>query len=399
MIIITEKSQCCGCSACQQICPKNCISMQEDNEGFLYPKIDSNLCVNCHLCEKVCPVLNIYEASVYPLSFACINKDKNIVQNSSSGGFFTVLAKYIIEKDGVVFGVRFDDKWSAIFDYTDNEEELYKYRGSKYVQPFIGDNYRKVKSLLSAGRPVLFVGTSCQVSGLNHFLRKKYENLITVDIVCHSIPSPKVWRKYLDCIKKQNEIYSITFRDKSFGWRNYGLKITGKSKDGNLLNIIHEGKDQNLYMRGFLSDLYTRPSCSNCPARNYTSGSDIMIADFWGVEKYHPEIDTNSGISLVLVKTDKGKEVFESIKNNFNTIQVSYDEVEDKGLHRPITSSSNPHYYRSYFYKKIKQKELLELINECLDKGEKRQMWIRKVKKIAEALGVRIILKLIKNKK
>lgn len=172
MIIITEKSQCCGCSACQQICPKNCISMQEDNEGFLYPKIDSNLCVNCHLCEKVCPVLNRYEVSVYPLSFACINKDKNIVQNSSSGGFFTVLAKYIIEKDGVVFGVRFDDKWSAIFDYTDNEEELYKYRGSKYVQPFIGDNYKKVKSLLSAGRPVLFVGTSCQVSGLNHFLRK-----------------------------------------------------------------------------------------------------------------------------------------------------------------------------------------------------------------------------------
>ncbi len=397
MIDIKNKIDCCGCSACQQVCPKRCISMQEDEEGFLYPKVDVEQCVDCHLCEQVCTVINRYESTEQPLSFACINKDDVIVQSSSSGGFFTVLAEYVLDSGGVVFGVKFTDNWSVVFDYTENKEDLYWFRGSKYIQPSMGDNYKKAKSFLLENRLVLFVGTSCQISGLNHFLRKEYNNLITVDIVCHSIPSPKVWKLYLNSIGKQYDITDITFRDKSFGWRNYGLKITGKTESGESISIIHEGKEQNLYMRGFLNDLYTRPSCSNCPARNYTSGSDLMVADFWGIEKYHPEIDTNTGVSLILLKTDKGVSVFERIKLNFKILQVPYNEVEDKGLHKPITSSSKPHRYRTDFYRRLNQENILELIEDCLYRAEKRQLCIKKIKNIAETLGVRKILKLIKN--
>lgn len=397
MIEIKNKIDCCGCSACQQVCPKSCISMHEDSEGFLYPKVDRNLCINCHLCEKVCPVINRYPPSGQPLSFACVNKDDSIVQKSSSGGFFTALAEYILENGGVVFGVKFDEQWSTVFDYTENKEGLLKFRGSKYVQPSVNDCYKKAKSFLLEDRLVLFSGTSCQISGLNHFLRKKYDNLITVDIVCHSIPSPKIWQLYLDYVRKQHEIYNITFRDKSFGWRNYGLRIIGKTKD-EYIQLIHEGKDQNLYMRGFLNDLYTRPSCSNCPARNYTSGSDLMIADFWGIEKYHPEMDTNSGVSIVLLKTNKGTEIFEKIKGNLETLQVPYKEVEDKGLHKPITSSSKPHHYRNYFYKMLYNEDLLPLINICLEKERRRQLYLKRIKTAAETLGVRKVLDLIKNR-
>lgn len=397
MIVIKNKIDCCGCSACQQVCPKACILMQEDDEGFLYPKVDTSQCVNCHLCERVCPVINRYESSAEPLSFACINKNDDITQKSSSGGFFTALAEYVIDNGGIIFGVRFSDNWSVIFDYTEKKENISKFRGSKYVQPIIGDSYKKVKYFLAEGRLVLFVGTSCQISGLNHFLNKKYNNLITVDIVCHSIPSPKIWKLYLNSISQQYNITDITFRDKSFGWRNYGLKITGNTENGESIRIIHESKEQNLYMCGFLSDLYTRPSCSNCPARNYTSGSDLMIADFWGIEKYHPEIDNNSGVSLVLPKTDQGLDIFKKIKENFIILQVPYNEVEDKGLHKPITSSSKPHRYREYFYNRINQENLLELIDECLSKERKRLSHIKKIKNIARILGVKKILRLTKN--
>lgn len=395
MIEIKNKIDCCGCSACQQICPKSSITMQEDEQGFLYPIADLTTCIDCHLCEKVCPVLNRYESSRQPTSYACVNKDIECVQTSSSGGFYTVLAEHVLDQGGVVFGVRFDDEWSAVFDFTESKDELSFFRGSKYTQPIMGDIYQRVKEFLINERKVLFAGTSCQISGLNHFLRKKYDNLITVDIVCHSIPNPKIWRMYLQSVVRDKKISSITFRDKSLGWRNYALRITATDESESEKVIIHEGKDQNLYMRGFLNDLYTRPSCSNCPARNYTSGSDLMIADFWGVEKYHPEIDTNMGISLVLTKTTKGETLLSDISSRLSVFQVPYDEVEDKGLHRPITASSKPHRYRQAFYRELNNDNLLSLIQTCLDKQERYEHRIDTLKGFAKMLGIRKILKMI----
>lgn len=198
MINIKEKHNCCGCSACVQVCPKQCISMSADNEGFLYPQIDTAICIDCGLCEKVCPVINQNEPREPLAVYAANNNNEDIRLKSSSGGIFTLLAEQIISEGGVVFGARFNENWEVVHDYTEAIEGLEPFRGSKYVQSIIGDNFIKAKQFLTDGRKVLFSGTPCQIAGLKKFLRKEYENLLTVEVVCHGVPSPMVWRDYLD---------------------------------------------------------------------------------------------------------------------------------------------------------------------------------------------------------
>ncbi len=198
MIEIKEKYNCCGCSACVQICPKQCISLSADNEGFLYPQVDTAVCINCGLCEKVCPVINQNEPRMPLEVYAAKNTDEEIRLKSSSGGIFTLLAEHIISEGGVVFGARFNENWEVVHDYTETVEGLESFRGSKYVQSIIGENFKKAKFFLDEGRNVLFSGTPCQVAGLKKFLRKEYENLLTVEVVCHGVPSPMVWHDYLD---------------------------------------------------------------------------------------------------------------------------------------------------------------------------------------------------------
>ena len=400
MIDIKDKRQCCGCSACKQICPKKCIRMEEDNEGFLYPKVDIVHCIDCHKCERVCPVINRYASSTKPYSYGARTYNEELRAKSSSGGMFTVIATTIIEKGGVVFGARFLDDWSVAHDYTDNLDGLSLFRGSKYVQSRIGEAYTLVKKFLDEERIVLFTGTPCQVSGLNHFLGKKCDNLYTMDIVCHSVPSPKVWRLYLDDIKKNTSISYITFREKlNYGWKNYGLNIEAKNEEGETIILEkggHLGKEANIYMRGFLSNLTTRPSCFSCPARNYTSGSDLMIADFWHLDKYHPDWDDNRGMSVVLTITEKGRKLFDDVKNSIFCQPIPYEEVEEKGLHLPITESTKPHIYRQKFFDCIKDDGITEQIYYYLHKNDKRLNRINYLKKIGRRMGLNLILKKIK---
>lgn len=192
MIEIKDKKDCCGCSACVQKCPKQCISLKEDNEGFLYPEVDKSMCINCGLCEKVCPVLHQGESRKPLKVYAAKNQDEEIRRQSSSGGIFTLLAEKTIQDGGVVFGARFDEHWEVKHDYTETIEGLAAFRGSKYVQSRMEDNYRKAEMFLKQGRKVLFSGTPCQVAGLKRFLRKYYGNLLTIDMVCHGVPSPLV---------------------------------------------------------------------------------------------------------------------------------------------------------------------------------------------------------------
>lgn len=228
MIDIGKK--CCGCNSCAQSCPKQCISMSEDNEGFLYPSVDTNLCVECHLCEKVCPVLNI-SSGQYPIScYAAKSPDEQIRKESSSGGIFSLLAQKIIENDGVVFGAAFNKKWEVVHCYTETLEGLNSLRGSKYVQSKIGNAYEQVKTFLKNGRLVLFSGTPCQIAGLKTFLRKDYENLITLDFVCHGVPSPGVLRWYL-----QEQIYYYAAR-KSSKNSVFSLLYSFYSPKGNLFS-------------------------------------------------------------------------------------------------------------------------------------------------------------------
>ena len=305
-MIIVEPQKCCGCSACIYICPKHSISFQEDRDGFIYPKVDLETCIDCGLCEKVCPMIN-QESECLPLAtYAAKNDNETIRLRSSSGGIFTLLAESVIGEGGVVFGARFNEDWEVVHDYTDTIEGLEPFRGSKYVQSCMGESYRLVENFLKADRKVMFTGTPCQIAGLRKFLRKDYNTLLTVEVVCHGAPAPLVWRTYLNneiakCGKDLSGVEGINFRDKLTGWKTYSLSV--KLSENIVSSSLSKDND---YMRAFLSNLSLRKSCYNCPAKSGKSGADITIGDFWGIENVRPEIDDDKGLSLVLVNSPKG---------------------------------------------------------------------------------------------
>lgn len=309
MIKLANKKDCCGCNACAQRCPKSCITMQADSEGFLYPQINAQLCNNCGLCEKVCPVINQDNCRKPLKVYAAINKNEDIRIASSSGGVFSAFAQKTLSNGGVVFGAAFNKEWGVEHIYIDSIEELKELRGSKYVQSNIGNTYKEAEKFLKQGREVLFSGTPCQIAALKLFLRKEYDNLTTLDIVCHGAPSPKVWKKYLieNCkelgIESTKKIKSIKFRDKVTGWKRYSISyITDNDINGE--KYTYRPLDEDIFMQCFLSDLCLRPSCYNCPARNGKSGSDITLADLWGATEICPELDDDKGLSLVLVRNE-----------------------------------------------------------------------------------------------
>lgn len=319
MISIKGKAKCCGCSACVQRCPKQCISLKEDKEGFLYPIVDEENCIDCGLCEKVCPELNLSEERLPLKVYAAKHIDDKIRMKSSSGGVFSLLAEQVIEEGGVVFGARFDEYWEVMHDYTETKDGLAVFRGSKYVQSRIGCAYQQAEKFLKGGRKVMFTGTPCQIAGLKRYLRKEYSNLLAVDFVCHGVPSPKVWRTYLDetiaregfekntvslhAYNRKKFIRSIEFRLKSTGWKKFSFSLT-------LAKAVAEGEGnsvflsspfyKNAFMQSFLSDFILRPSCYQCPVKSGKSGADITIGDFWGIEKINPQFDDDKGCSLVL---------------------------------------------------------------------------------------------------
>lgn len=346
MIQITDKQNCCGCEACVQRCPKQCITMQSDHEGFLYPKVNEEICIHCGLCEKVCPIINTAtEKEPFKILGAKANDDE-IVKKSSSGGFFSLIAEKVLSQNGVIFGAKFDKNWNVVHDYTDNINELDVFRRSKYVQSRIGNTYQKAEDFLKAGRLVLFTGTPCQIKGLKLFLRKDYENLLTVDFVCHGVPSPAVWNMYLDAyIKKagiqRSNIKQINFRDKKYGWNNFSLTIATNEIS------TTETLSKNLYMRLFLSNIILRPSCYSCAAKGGKSKSDITIADFWGIEKIFPECNDDTGYSLILVNTSKGEKFIPPL--SYKTSDYKTIRQLNGGLNAHIITPKN----REKFFRKF----------------------------------------------
>lgn len=351
MIEIKEKSSCCGCEACVQCCPKQCLTMHEDCEGFLYPQVDESSCIDCGLCEKVCPVIH-QNAPQEPLSsYIAINPNEEIRQKSSSGGIFTLLAENIIAEGGVVFGARFDENWDVVHAWTDAIEGLALFRGSKYVQSRIGDTYKETKEFLQKGRKVLFSGTPCQIAGLKKFLRKEYANLLTVDFICHGVPSPGVWRRYLSELRESLRaergdgknsvplsidelpvITGISFRDKSRGWKKYGFRLryaaskaaqntvsaSAKKEEKELLMPYTE----NPFMQGFLADIYLRPSCYACSSKSGKSGSDITIADAWGINQFASGLDDDKGACYVLENTYVGLHFLQQLQFEHHLIDI-----------------------------------------------------------------------------
>ena len=307
MIRIDRPTDCCGCEACAQRCPKQCIAMHADAEGFLYPRINTAACIDCGLCEQVCPVLRPAAPRTPTAVYAAKNPDERIRMESSSGGVFTLLAERTIRAGGVVFGARYDEAWEVVPDSTETIEGLAAFRGSKYVQSRIGTSFARAEEFLKQGRQVLFTGTPCQIAGLNRFLRRSYDNLLTVDVVCHGVPSPLVWRRYLDEIGGGG-ISRISMRDKSTGWTNFRIRVSGTDRD-----LVNATVGDDPFMKGFLANLYLRPICHVCPAKSGRSCSDLSIADFWGIRRVLPRFADDKGVSLLLNYSEHGNRRIESL--------------------------------------------------------------------------------------
>lgn len=357
------KIECCGCWACVNVCPKKCISMSRDEEWFYYPVVDHEGCVNCGLCLKVCPsksdnIFNFENVKCY----AAINHSDWIRFNSSSGGVFYEIAKYILKRGGVVYGAAFTSEWEVVHVRIDDISKIHETQKSKYLQSNIDNTYKKIKKDLDEGLTVLFSGTPCQVLALKNIPLSKlsYKKLICIDIACHGVPSEKSWYYYLKSINvDRKQISSLDFRDKKFPWHNYTLTI--KTKEGFTLS---ESCDKNPFMLGFIYNLTNRPSCHNCPAKELRSGSDIMLADFWGVEEVLPKIDDNKGVSLIIIKTEVGNHILKDIGSNFKLITVSNETFTKRNS--TFIVSSKPHYKRDYFFHHLGEIDYDELVKKSI---------------------------------
>lgn len=340
---VINKNKCCGCHACYNICLKNAISMVEDELGFKYPVIDQKKCIDCGMCKNVCPALNSKEEEKDVKAYAAYNKNIDERINSSSGGIFILLAKEIIKRKGVVFGASFDKDFNVRHTYVEKEKDLKQFMGSKYTQSSIGDSYKKVKEFLDKNRYVLFSGTPCQIEGLKSYLKKDYDKLYTQDIVCHGVPSPKAWQKYLEYQKEKNNdsIKEVSFRSKDNGWASYKMNIKFNNKE---YKVDHS---KDIYMKSFLSNICLRDSCYNCSFKKKYRNSDITLADYWGINKVHPEMDDKKGTSLVVVNSKKGKELFELIKNDIIYIETDLD-IAIKNNASMIVSSNRPNNREEY---------------------------------------------------
>lgn len=363
MLHLKIKETCTGCSACKQICPKQCISMQPDKEGFLYPFINEDICIDCGMCEKICSVMHPF-AEGKPLSvYASVCKQEKKRLLGSSGGVFLPLAEKIIEQQGVVFGASFNKKWEVVHCYTELSDGLFAFCKSKYVQSQIGNSYQQAESFLKSGRKVLFSGTPCQIAGLHSYLRKEYINLFTIDFICHGVPSPKVWQIYLKEINKkiQNkyhnpslQVSSIDFRDKKTGWNDSSLSIHYVGQNFQKASFS-EKKSKNMYLQGFLQNLYLRPSCHMCPYKQLNSKSDITLGDFWGVGKICPEFHDNKGVSSVIINTYRGETLWNKI-----TIKSKKEIFDNLVRANPALASStsyNPK--RSLFFSNLEKSPML----------------------------------------
>lgn len=327
MIEIKDKSMCSGCTACKSICPKNAITMEHDEEGFLYPKVDKEKCINCGLCDKVCPILNKKEEKeCEQKAYIFQHKNDEIRRQSTSGGAFTAISEYVIDNEGIVFGAVFDDDFKVIHKGIDNKEELYRFRNSKYVQSEMCNCYREVKENLINNRMVCFSGTACQIEGLKSYLRREYENLITVDVICRAVPSPLIWKKYLNVQKKKYpDIKSIFFRDKYYGYKYSNLSIYNNANDKK--QEYHSGVESDPYLRAFFSNICDRPSCHSCNFRKRFRLSDITIWDCFNVESFNKQFDDDKGTTRVLTHTMKGKKIIEKLDVNNNLFEIDVEKA------------------------------------------------------------------------
>lgn len=370
-----EKNICTGCSACKAVCPSNAIELTAGELGFIYPMIDQNECIDCNRCNEICPALKPNQEIEIKEAAALINTDEKVREQSTSGGAFTSLANAVIDDGGCVCGAVFDDKFNIKHIIIDDAGDIFRLRGAKYVQSSISHIYPSIENALKKGRLVLFSGTPCQCDGIKAMF-VEYENLLTCSVVCHGVPSPDVYKKYLKYVQGLlgEDIKTIEFRNKDTGWRNYSIKIVGKSGC-----IYNSSVDKDPFMKGFIESLYIRPSCHECTSKPINA--DFVLGDYWGIEKYHKDFDDDKGTSCIIINSKKGQEIFKKCKD-IKTLKSSYEMMKE----------NNPAFYKSapynelttLFIKDFKTKSFESIINKYLSPDTHLQYIKRRISEIVK---------------
>jgi len=342
MMEICKQEYCTACEACRSVCPSSAINMKIDIKGFLYPVIDEKKCIHCDLCKKTCPVnLKNADYTAEKRIYAAWLKDKKVRKESSSGGAFSAFSDYIINKDGVVFGARWEEDFSVIIDYCIDKKELHKFRGSKYVQARIEDSFIKAKNFLNSGKYVLFTGTPCQIDGLKKYLGKEYNNLITIDLICHGVPSPMIFKDYIKYIEKRHndKVKEIYFRYKKPAWSSCSVYIKLMCKEPYI-----KSTQIDPYFIGFDKNFILRDSCYKCKYANLNRVGDITVADFWGYRASNWKMrNFEKGCSMIIINTQKGLDIFQNIKNAMIYERKTINDAipGNKGLIKPYLKAKN----------------------------------------------------------
>lgn len=350
---VLEKEKCTACSACINICPKGAIEFKDGYDGFKYPVIDQEKCIDCGLCKKTCPVINTEKKDSINKCYVGYNKDEKERFNASSGAIFSLVAKYILENKGVIVGAAFDKNNHLKHIAIEKYEDLESLKKSKYLQSDLGNIFKYIKEQIK-NRIVLFVGTPCQAAGLKAFV-KENNNLITIDLFCHGVPSPKLFEKYIKELEKENDdkVINYDFRDKETGWETYSNKVSLKSKE------IITKNNENDYMKLFLSDVALREACYQCNFKLGNKYSDITLGDFWNVKKYYPEMDDTKGTSAIIINTEIGLNIFSSIKENINYKECKIEEIIEGNPSLVNSCKYNPK--RNAFFEQLDSVDVREL--------------------------------------
>ena len=344
---LADKEKCTGCTACVNRCPMSCIEMRKDKDGFAYPFVpDTSLCISCGLCESTCPIQNDHQPiRNEPMAFAAYSKDLSLRMASSSGGIFSEIAKEVLHNNGLVFGAAYDNEFKVYHTLIEKADDLSKLRGAKYAESWLGNSFSIIQEALDSGRQVLFTGTPCQVAGLKAYLNREDDNLLCIDFICHGVPSPMVWEKYIkyrsESDNKGEPPIAINLRDKSSGWSHYRYSNCFKYADGKEQRDL---SNESGYMKLFTQDYILRASCGSCSFKGYSRSSDITLGDFWGIWNIAPEMDDDCGTSVVLIQSEKGRVFWNLILERIHFKKVLLEQVSKQNP--SILTSSNHNIHR-----------------------------------------------------
>lgn len=387
MIDIKNKVDCCGCNACGDACAHGAITFKTDIEGFWYPEVDKAKCVDCGLCEKVCPIINVdkLKKNDFETPKALVANHKNIEVrfDSTSGGMFTAYAEWAFSNGYYVGGAIFTDEWGARNFISNNKEDLLKLRNTKYIQSDATGFYKEVKRLLDKGEKVLICNLSCQIAALKSYLRKDYENLITIDLFCRGINSPMVFRKFLDSLEKKynSKVVYIKPKSKDLGWKNLTLKIVFKNGQ-----TYYGTKDVDFFTRAFLgSNCITRPSCYECKFKGFPRIADLSIGDFWRKGNQLTEatkLDDNLGTSAILVNSAKGEKLMQDVSKKLKMAEEDLSIVVN-GNPALIENIGKEKVDRKEFYKKVNTEDFVSVVNYLFPQSISSK---QKIKNIIRAL-------------